>query len=323
MRHGVKRAALMIAAGLLQPSALSAQAQASAVDPRPLMSCIYQPERVPVAELESQARAARTSNRLVGLAFDLEYGRKGAPYDWAAAIRIHRMAMERAARFAPGTLGELNWREAASTISRMHEKGLNGASIDFAAIDSIYREQEARGIDVAESRTRTNRMKAAYDAYWQAIELDITGGGKEAMNRFRQAADAGIIDAMFNVGRLSSNGRYGGPVNSTEAEKWLRRAADEGHDNAMYFLGGLLLKEAGRRGSARDDQMKALSWFYEASLRDHAYAMMALGLGHQNRMGKLSRNRDEAMCWYRRASTFGNDSDGSRQEARKLLDALR
>lgn len=296
-----------------------AQAQAAG---RPL-SCLSLPPRVSLEELRRRAAAARTANPVLSIAWELESGLNGAPYDWAEAIRFHRMVMDRSARFAAGTLGDINWRTSAGAIRRLHEKGLNGAKVDFAAIDAIYREEEARGLDVSKDRARTDRMKSAYDDYLRALDIDMFGGGSGALPLFRRAADAGIIDAMFNVGRYYVGESEAGSADWAEGKKWFERAAREGHDMAMYFLGGTLLQEADRNTNPREVQMAALRWFYQASLRDHSYAMMAMGLGHQGGMGTLGLNNAEAACWYRRAYEYGNDVDGSRDEARRLLDVVR
>jgi TPR repeat protein len=60
---------------------------------------------------------------------------------------------------------------------------------------------------------------------------------EEAERFYRRAADNGHTSSMYSLGRLLHQaGRI------EEAEQWYRRAADNGHASSMYRLGHLLKK---------------------------------------------------------------------------------
>ena len=55
------------------------------------------------------------------------------------------------------------------------------------------------------------------------------------MTWFREAADAGDVGALYNVGVLYEHG-YGVPQDSTQAAIWYRKAADSGHEPSKKWL---------------------------------------------------------------------------------------
>jgi TPR repeat protein len=57
-----------------------------------------------------------------------------------------------------------------------------------------------------------------------------------ALSWYRQAAEAGNVHAMFNVGEMYDNGR-GTPADRQQAIKWYGKAATRGDGRAAYDLG--------------------------------------------------------------------------------------
>jgi TPR repeat protein len=58
----------------------------------------------------------------------------------------------------------------------------------------------------------------------------------EALGWFRKAADKGLAEAKFNVGKCFQNG-LGAAVNEAEAFKWFKEAADQGLAQAEFETG--------------------------------------------------------------------------------------
>lgn len=69
------------------------------------------------------------------------------------------------------------------------------------------------------------------------------GKYKKAAKWWRKAADQGHVDARFNLGGMYFNGR-GVDQSYPEAVKWYRKAADQGHSSAQYALRNMEAKEA-------------------------------------------------------------------------------
>ncbi len=113
----------------------------------------------------------------------------------------------------------------------------------------------------------------------------------------RPAAQAGDAAVQWQLGRLL---RWGQPK---EALAWLRKAAAQGHEEALLFLCDLLLS-----GSAGEQHpQEALGWLRQAAQRGSAKAQVALGDAlSQGAPGEGDER--EAAGWYRRAAEQGHAS---------------
>lgn len=111
----------------------------------------------------------------------------------------------------------------------------------------------------------------------------------------RPAAQAGDAAVQWQLGRLLRWGQ------SKEALAWLRKAAAQGHEEALLSLCDLLLS-----GSAGEkNPQEALRWLRQAAQRGSAKAQVALGDAlSQGAPGE--RSEREAAGWYRRAAEQGN-----------------
>ena len=57
-------------------------------------------------------------------------------------------------------------------------------------------------------------------------------------------AEQGDLEVQLKLGRIYDEGE-GVPINYKEAAKWYRRAANQGHARAQFFLGGMYYKGDG------------------------------------------------------------------------------
>ena len=106
------------------------------------------------------------------------------------------------------------------------------------------------------------------DAKSQSVPRDY----REAMARYRRAAERGDADAQYNLGLLYRQGQ-GVPRDSGAAVAWFRRAVEQGHAGAQYRLG---LSYSLGEGVPQDDA-QAATWLRRAAEQGHAGAQYRLG----------------------------------------------
>jgi len=132
-------------------------------------------------------------------------------------------------------------------------------------------------------------------------------------------ADAGILDLDYGLGLMYDNGE-GVPQDDTEAVKWYRAAAEQGHPAAQYNVG---VAYAEGKGIPKN-YAEAHKWFTKAAGQGIPAAQYNLGVIYENGLG-VDRDRVEAYTWYVLSSETG-ESDGRARAARvekALSDAQR
>lgn len=137
-----------------------------------------------------------------------------------------------------------------------------------------------------------------------AIYTAGQGGVKQDFERaalwFREAADNGVSNAMYNLGVLHHQG-LGMPKDMDKALYWYREAAKMGHPEAQYNLGIAHIE-----GIGTDYDPKIASTFFERAANNGVMeAAYNLGLVYEN--GLLGEaNPNEALLWYKIAADQGN-----------------
>ena len=109
-------------------------------------------------------------------------------------------------------------------------------------------------------------VKAGVDAWGR-------GQYEEAVGEWRGPAAAGDADAQFNLAQAYKLGR-GVPKNLGEAERWYKKAADQGHLQSADNY-GLILFQNGRRD-------EALPFLQQSADRGEPRSQYVLGTGHFN-----------------------------------------
>jgi TPR repeat protein len=104
-------------------------------------------------------------------------------------------------------------------------------------------------------------VKAGIDA-WQR------GDYVRAVKAWRPLAEAGDVDASFNLGQAYRLGR-GVPLDLGTAQTWLERAARKGHIDAQTTLGLLLFQSGNRIGGLR--------WLKQAADKGEPRALLMYG----------------------------------------------
>ena len=109
-------------------------------------------------------------------------------------------------------------------------------------------------------------VKAGVDAWGR-------GDFQTAINEWRGPAEKGDADAQFNLGQAYKLGR-GVPQDLVQAEKWYKKASDQGHLQASDNY-GLVLFQSNRRA-------EALPYLQASAQRGEPRAQYVLGTGHFN-----------------------------------------
>ena len=132
--------------------------------------------------------------------------------------------------------------------------------------------------------------------------LDGTGverNVEKAVLHFRKAEKAGyFIDpqTQYEVGQRFFNGEEI-KTDETEAARWYRKAAEQGHAKAQIALGKCYQDGKG----VEQDRDKAVKWFRTAAEQGHAEAQFRLGKCYRDGKG-VEQDRDKAVKWFRMAA---------------------
>lgn len=121
-----------------------------------------------------------------------------------------------------------------------------------------------------------------------------------ALAQYRLAAAQGNADGHYGVARIHLDRLVRTP-NTQEGLRHLYAAADLGHAEAHYSLGGMY-----GRGALPGGGDRAVSHFERAAHLNHTGAMYELALAHYQGTGPLRRNPAAAAEWWRRAAQRGH-----------------
>ncbi|HVI98478.1 MAG TPA: SPOR domain-containing protein [Sphingomonas sp.] len=134
-----------------------------------------------------------------------------------------------------------------------------------------------------------NPVKAGVDAW-------ARGDDAAAVKAWRGPAERGDADAQFNLGQAYKLGR-GVAADPAEAEKWYRKAAEQGHYQAEENY-GLALFQNGKRA-------EAAPWLEKAAMRGAPRAQLVYGTMLFNGDGGLAKDWVRAYALLTRASGSG------------------
>ena len=119
------------------------------------------------------------------------------------------------------------------------------------------------------------------------------------ISKLKKQAEAGDIEAQFNLGMCYANG-YGVEKNLTEAANWYRKAAEQGYAAAQYNLGLYYHNGYG----VEKNLPEAVKWYRKAAEQGDAEAQYILGLCYYCGDG-VEKNLAEAVKWFRKAAEQG------------------
>ena len=117
---------------------------------------------------------------------------------------------------------------------------------------------------------------------------------------FRKAAEQGHTEAQFALGGMFCNG-LGVPKDTSQAIIWFHKAADQGLAEAQFNLGMGYFKGDG----VPEDDSQAAVWFRKAAEQGHARAQYLLGCQYERGQG-VRQDRSQGVAWYRKAADQGD-----------------
>lgn len=121
----------------------------------------------------------------------------------------------------------------------------------------------------------------------------------EALKWIRRAAELGHQDAQYRLGCMYNNGQSV-VQNYVEAVKWYRKAAEQGHKEAQCNLG--FMYENGQ--GVKQDYAEAVKWYWNAAQQGDVNAQCNLGFMYETGQG-VAQNYTEAEKWYLKAAEEG------------------
>ena len=121
---------------------------------------------------------------------------------------------------------------------------------------------------------------------------------QKAFEYFMQAAEAGVTEAMANVGAYYWQGK-GVEQDYDKAFNWCLKAANEGNVTAMNTLGKIYYLDKG----SHQNYEKALEWFEKAANAGNIDAMKNLAIMYQNGEG-VAKNAKKSQEWQHKYEKF-------------------
>lgn len=139
--------------------------------------------------------------------------------------------------------------------------------------------------------------------YREAMEIfqgpNAKLGSLKAFTRLKKAAEAGFVDAIYELAICYDRGR-GIKSDKAKAVAWYKRAADAGHVNALVMLGAHYLS-----GDNKDEE-QAIECFTSAEEQGNPRAKYYLGYCYEKGLG-VEEDPELASEWYRKAAEAGDE----------------
>lgn len=152
---------------------------------------------------------------------------------------------------------------------------------------------------VAEARLAAKTSPSADELYQLGLVQHWRANLEGSARTHHRAADAGSLDAKFELSLLYGQG-LGVEPNPAEARKWLLEAADAGHPRALYNVGS---SWATGSHDGVVDTAKAVQFYTRAAEAGHARAACTLAV--MILTGEHQGTPDEAKRWLDRADEGG------------------
>lgn len=185
------------------------------------------------------------------------------------------------------------------TILENHQKLIRVKLLDTYNARKAKEETERKEKEEAERKEKIKKTFEVGEDYYYGRNGKIQSY-TDAEKFYRIAAEQGHEDAQNNLGMLYANGE-GVQVNYTEAAKWFRKAAEQGSAESQFALGWCY--ENGRGVTL--DYYEAAKWTRKAAEQGHTRSQYALGRYLSTGYG-VQQNHTEAAKWFRKAAEQGH-----------------
>ena len=114
-----------------------------------------------------------------------------------------------------------------------------------------------------------------------------------------KAAEAGNVEAQFELGNMYFYGRNGTPINNPLALTWYQKAAEQGYAAAQFAMGQMYAIGF----TVQKNMSEAVKWYQKAAEQGHMEAIQKLALYYE---GGNVENYSEAAKWYQKAVEQGD-----------------
>lgn len=151
--------------------------------------------------------------------------------------------------------------------------------------------------------------------------LDRSEFDEEAVAYYRKAADQGDADGMFGYGVMVAAGEGVKKKDPAEGRRWIQKAAEQGHKQAIAVIGQAYLKaELGITESQRATP-EALRWIELAAHHDYLPAVDALADAYRTGSGlAVTANAKLAEEYLAQANRLrGIDPAKKKKKGRKIV----
>lgn len=146
--------------------------------------------------------------------------------------------------------------------------------------------------------------QAAASDFQNGVDAAAVGDYETALALWQPLAEAGHVDAQFNLGLMYDNGT-GVPRDLAAAAAWYRRAAEAGDRTAQSYLGEMYARGEGVEQSFEE----AVEWYEKAALRGDSRAQYNLGILYGSGRG-VPLDDVYAFAWLSVAQAGGQSTDG-------------
>lgn len=155
----------------------------------------------------------------------------------------------------------------------------------------------------------TRAAAAGYQSAAEFLAKEKKSGGERKVEAtppddkvlaLRAKAEAGDVDAQFEMGRIYHQGLNGMSKDPVEAIAWYKLAAKQGSNGAMNNIGIILVHEMGDRGNPLEGE----KWLLRAAADGYAFSQWVLGTYYVDGDG-LEQDVGEGLKWLRRAADNG------------------
>lgn len=159
---------------------------------------------------------------------------------------------------------------------------------------------------------------SAFDAIEAARQAIERGDGVRAMRLLRPLAEDNQPEACYWLGRLYFYDVPGVRRNYREAARWFRQAAEAGHPDAQYKLGGMYYAGRGVPSSVA----RAAYWWQKAARQRQAEALNNLGALLATGQG-VEQDAELGMALQMMAARRGSEAAAENLKRKTLTSAAR
>eukprot|EP00158_Paraphelidium_tribonemae_P008272 Partr_v1_DN28535_c0_g1_i2_m73177 len=159
----------------------------------------------------------------------------------------------------------------------------------------------------ASSAAEGDQPQALYELaviYEKGNVPSIIGDLNYARELYTKAAQMDYAPAQFKLGYCYEYGALTCQVDPRRSIAWYTKAAEQGHPEAELALSGYYL--TGSEGVLNQSDSDAFMWAHRSASKAFSKAEYAVGHYHEMGIG-TPVNLDQAVIWYTRAASQGND----------------